>query len=176
MGYELLTIGEVAERFGVRPSTLRYYEEQGLLEPATRRGGRRCYDEAGLRRLALVLTWQQTGLMRLADIRTLVNNPVTTGEWQDVLQARMAQLNQQIDRLQEARRYLDHLMSCPRDDPANKCPYLAKELQTQVDAALSDTTDETELDTESDRPSRRPPLEEFAFPFLANPGRPAAGG
>jgi MerR-like DNA binding protein len=35
---ELVPIDEVARRFGIQASALRYYERRGLLEPAARRG------------------------------------------------------------------------------------------------------------------------------------------
>ncbi|MBM3546387.1 MAG: helix-turn-helix domain-containing protein [Alphaproteobacteria bacterium] len=50
-----LTIGTLAERGGCSVSTIRYYEEVGLLPPADRRaGGHRVYGEADLRRLKFV--------------------------------------------------------------------------------------------------------------------------
>jgi DNA-binding transcriptional MerR regulator len=39
---ELLTIGGVARLLGVAVSTLRYWEERGLITPVTRRAGKRC--------------------------------------------------------------------------------------------------------------------------------------
>lgn len=47
----MLTIGEVARRSGVAATTLRYYEQIGLLPAPTRLGGQRRYDEAVLSRL-----------------------------------------------------------------------------------------------------------------------------
>lgn len=43
------TIGEVARRAGVRPSTLRYYERIGVLPSPERSNGRRRYDGEVLR-------------------------------------------------------------------------------------------------------------------------------
>ena len=39
----LLSIGELSDRTGVPTSTLRYYDELGLVRPATRIAGRRRY-------------------------------------------------------------------------------------------------------------------------------------
>jgi DNA-binding transcriptional MerR regulator len=45
-------IGEVAERTGLTPRTIRYYEEIGLLPPSERRKGEhRLYDDADVERL-----------------------------------------------------------------------------------------------------------------------------
>ncbi|WP_067899094.1 MerR family transcriptional regulator [Nocardia vaccinii] len=49
-----LSIGEVARRSGVAATTLRYYEDRGLLRPPNRVGGRRRYDESVLIRLRAI--------------------------------------------------------------------------------------------------------------------------
>jgi MerR family transcriptional regulator, repressor of the yfmOP operon len=55
-------IGEVAERVGITPRTIRYYEERGLLggEPSRPKGGHRLYAETDVTRL--------TELIRLRDL------------------------------------------------------------------------------------------------------------
>jgi DNA-binding transcriptional MerR regulator len=50
----MLDIGEVVRRTGVPASTLRFYEEKGLLAASGRHGLRRQYDEGVLDRLALI--------------------------------------------------------------------------------------------------------------------------
>lgn len=67
-----LTIGEAANRAGVAPSALRYWEEIGLLDPPRRSGGRRRYDEEALRRTELIVLAKRTGFS-LADIRVLLS-------------------------------------------------------------------------------------------------------
>jgi hypothetical protein len=57
-----LDIGEVVKRSGVPASTLRYYEQLGLLQALGRRGLRRQYDEQVLERLALIGLGQAAGL------------------------------------------------------------------------------------------------------------------
>ncbi|HEV7134268.1 MAG TPA: MerR family transcriptional regulator [Gaiellaceae bacterium] len=48
----MIRIGEVAERTGVTPRTIRYYEEIGLLAgPERRKGEHRLYDETDVERL-----------------------------------------------------------------------------------------------------------------------------
>ena len=51
---QILDIGEVAERSGVPPSTLRYYEEVGLIRSLGRHGLRRQFDADVLLRLSLI--------------------------------------------------------------------------------------------------------------------------
>jgi hypothetical protein len=47
-------ITEVVRRSGVLASTLRFYEEKGLIAPIGRRGLRRMFDSSVLERLALI--------------------------------------------------------------------------------------------------------------------------
>ncbi|HEY3765682.1 MAG TPA: MerR family transcriptional regulator, partial [Gaiellales bacterium] len=68
---QLLSIGEVAARAGVRTSALRYYEDEGLLAPVARVGGRRRYTAAAIERLTLIRFCQGLGFS-LAEIRTIL--------------------------------------------------------------------------------------------------------
>lgn len=68
---DLLTIGELARLTGRRTSAIRYYEEIGLLPEPVRRSGQRRYDEAAVRRLAVIDTARRAGLA-LDDIRDLL--------------------------------------------------------------------------------------------------------
>ena len=50
---KMLTIGHVAAKAGLRPSAIRYYEEQGLVRATDRKGGKRIYDPSVLERLTV---------------------------------------------------------------------------------------------------------------------------
>jgi DNA-binding transcriptional MerR regulator len=68
----MLTIGEAAQRLNVSADALRYYEKQGLLEPAERTdAGYRLYDESALRRLSFIKHAQLCGFS-LAEVRELL--------------------------------------------------------------------------------------------------------
>lgn len=68
----MLTIGELAKRAGLRPSALRYYEEQGLLAPTERtEAGYRLYDTQAEQTLRFIQRAQRLGFS-LDDIRTLL--------------------------------------------------------------------------------------------------------
>lgn len=56
-----MDIGEVAQRAGVPASTLRFYEEKGLIASVGRRGLRRLFDASVLERLALIALGQVAG-------------------------------------------------------------------------------------------------------------------
>src|SRR5579859_7014027 len=67
----LVRIGDVAEATGLTPRAIRYYEECGLLRPATRRSGaNRRYEQDDLDRLRLIKRLREDVGLSLADIRT----------------------------------------------------------------------------------------------------------
>ena len=67
-----LSIGQLAERSGVSRSTLRYYEEQGLLQPTARsNAGYRLYDQEAERTLLFIQRAQRLGFS-LNDIQLLL--------------------------------------------------------------------------------------------------------
>ena len=70
---ELVRVGEVAERLGVSPRTIKYYEELGLVEPEARSsGGFRLYGEDDVLRLERILRMKGIGYS-LAAIRELLS-------------------------------------------------------------------------------------------------------
>jgi DNA-binding transcriptional MerR regulator len=72
-GKDLIKIGDFARQAGTNLRTLRYYEEIGLLQPATRSsGGFRYYRAKDLDRLRMVASLQGLGL-DLAHIRELMD-------------------------------------------------------------------------------------------------------
>lgn len=56
-----MDIGEVARRAGVPVSTLRFYEQKGLIASTGRRGLRRLFDAGVLERLALIALARTAG-------------------------------------------------------------------------------------------------------------------
>jgi len=68
-----LRIGEVAERTGVTPRTIRYYEEIGLLPSSERRKGEhRLYDEADVERLHELTRLRDLLNLSLDELKQLV--------------------------------------------------------------------------------------------------------
>lgn len=66
------TIGETAKRLGVAPSTLRYYDREGLLPFAKRTdAGIRQFCEADFEWLRVICCLKKTG-MKIKDIKTFV--------------------------------------------------------------------------------------------------------
>jgi len=110
-----LPISEVARRFGVRASALRYYEQLGLLAPPSRTGGQRRYDATALHRLAIVRCGRQLGFS-LAEIRELLFGfrPETPASmrWQQLSSRKLADLDATLKRLKFMRRLLRRMQHC----------------------------------------------------------------
>ena len=80
-------IGELSRRSGVKAHQLRYYEDQGLLEPDRTGGGYRRYDEADLVTVRQIRHLLDAGLST-EDIRYLL--PCATGEAPELVGCAMA--------------------------------------------------------------------------------------
>ena len=99
------TITELAREFDITPRAIRFYEDQGLLEPARAgAGGRqRVYSQRDRTRLKLTLRGKRLGLS-LSEIRDLLDmyeSPDDTapqlGRFLDVLGRHRANLEQQLE-------------------------------------------------------------------------------
>jgi DNA-binding transcriptional MerR regulator len=70
---EQLTIGQLAKKVGVRTSTLRFYEDEGLLVPSDRTdAGYRLYSPEAIHRIEMIHRAQRLGFS-LSDIRPLLD-------------------------------------------------------------------------------------------------------
>lgn len=132
---ELWTIGQVAARFGIRASALRYYEELGVLAPVARSGGARRYDRAQLRRVAFVRIGRDLGLP-LDGIREVLDG--TDHRWRARVDTQLAELAAQAERIRRAQELLTHARECDSAHPITGCPTLIGELDRVVDAAASE--------------------------------------
>jgi MerR family transcriptional regulator, redox-sensitive transcriptional activator SoxR len=113
----LLTIGQLAKRTGLRPSALRFYEQLGLLRPATRVGGQRRYDPSAAQRLAVLALLQESGFA-LAELAELATDPATArARWPTLAQAKLAELDAQIRQATAAKRLLEHALACDCPQP-----------------------------------------------------------
>ncbi|GAB3498193.1 redox-sensitive transcriptional activator SoxR [Nocardiopsis coralliicola] len=108
-----LTIGMLAERSGVPATTLRFYEERGLIHSERTAGNQRRYHRNTLRRLAFVSTAQRVGLS-LAQIKEALSTlpdsrTPTVRDWARLSESWRTELDTRIDALQRLR---DRLTSC----------------------------------------------------------------
>lgn len=118
---DLTPIRDVADRFGLPLSTLHYWERRGLVVPH-RRSGRRYFDTEQVYRVALVKLWRETGHMSIDEIDTLLRRDDPAADWQRTVHARAAALQAHIARLEAARTYLGHLLSCTHGHDLERCP------------------------------------------------------
>lgn len=108
----MLDIGEVARHAAIRPSTLRYYEQLGLLAPADRAGGRRRYDESVLRRLEVIAFAKEAGFT-LGQIGDLLSGPGHAIEGRRALTRRkLEEVNARIARAEAMRTLLEASLAC----------------------------------------------------------------
>src|SRR6185503_9920439 len=111
---DLIGIGDAARLLGLNTSTLRYYDERGLVRPAVRQGGRRMYGPAELRRLAFVQALQHLGI-GLDAAAVVLDGPAE--RWRPAVRERVAALDALIAQAREARDFLGHALDCPADHP-----------------------------------------------------------
>jgi len=126
-----LDIGEVVKRSGVPASTLRYYEQLGLLQALGRRGLRRQYDAQVLERLALIGLGQAAGLSLQQIGASLPSQQGCISLDREALLAQAEVLQRQITRLQRVRRHLQRAAACPQAQDARQCGSFRKLLRAQ---------------------------------------------
>jgi len=104
-------ITEVARRSGLPASTLRFYEEKGLITSISRRGLRRVFDPGVLEKLALIAMGRSAGfsldemaLTFAPDGRLRIDRKV--------LEAKAEELDRTIRKLTEMRDGLRHAAAC----------------------------------------------------------------
>ena len=109
----MLTVSELAERSGVAPSALRFYEAQGLIRAQRTAGNQRRYRRATLRRVALIRAGSAAGipLARIAAaLDTLPGGRTPTrADWERLSAVWRAELDDRIATLQALR---DRLTTC----------------------------------------------------------------
>jgi DNA-binding transcriptional MerR regulator len=117
----LLTIGELAGRASVTTSALRYYEELGLLPAPARISGQRRYPESAARLVAAILLFSEAGFT-LAEQKALLAARVGAGgDRRQLMQRKLAELDEQIAAAQAAREAISHGLRCPHQD-ITQCP------------------------------------------------------
>ena len=133
----LLMMGDVVRRTGKAASTIRYYEEIGLITPPERISGRRRYRTEIVRELAVIETARRAG-MSLEEIRLLLraspDDPCSTERLREVAERKLPELNEAIARAQIVRRWLEDaaLCHCPTLDD---CPLFDEPTQLPEPAA-----------------------------------------
>ena len=110
-----MTIGAVAALSGKRPSSIRYYEQIGLLPRAARVSGRRIYGPDTVRTLAVIETGQRAGLT-LDEIRALLSatpdDQAAIEGLREVAIRKLPQVRELIERTEIVRDWLEAAARC----------------------------------------------------------------
>lgn len=107
-----MDIGKVARWSGLPASTLRYYEERGLIRSIGRNGLKRVFGESVLQRLALIALGRTAGFS-LDDIAAMLAGPEIDRQ---LLESKADELDQTIRRLSAIRDGLRHAAVCPAEN------------------------------------------------------------
>ncbi|WP_433430638.1 MerR family transcriptional regulator [Nonomuraea sp. CA-141351] len=109
-----MSIGHVAERFGLATHVLRHWESMGLLSPTRVEAGRRRYGPDDLYRVAVILRAKEAGF-GLDDIREMIAtaDPVTR---RSIIQRHRADLVRRIAETQASLELLDCALACDHTD------------------------------------------------------------
>lgn len=132
---KFLDIGEVCRRTGVPPSTLRYYEEIGLIRSVGRHGLRRQFDADAIQQLALISLGKVAGFS-LAEISGMFGKDGAPDLPRAALNERADALERQIRNLTTLRNALRHVAECPAETHMD-CPKFRRLLRMVAQAKLS---------------------------------------
>ena len=115
-------IGDVAERVGTTPRTIRYYEEMGLLPPPPEheKGRHRTYGEADVHRLEELIRLRDLLGVSLEELRSLVESEEArsllrerwhagTGDRRAILEQSHRHVTGQLEIVRSRRRALEQL-------------------------------------------------------------------
>jgi MerR family copper efflux transcriptional regulator len=126
-----LSIGEVAEQFGLATHVLRHWEAMGLLSPTRAATGHRLYDPTDLYRVAAILQAKEAGLA-LDDIRIMLTTS-DPAERTTVLRTNREDLVRRIAEAQQALGLIETALKCRHDDLAT-CSVFQAHLAERVEA------------------------------------------
>jgi DNA-binding transcriptional MerR regulator len=141
-----MDIAEVAKRSGMPASTLRFYEEKGLIASTSRQGLRRRFDPGVLDQLALIALGQAAGLS-LGEIGSMFSADGRPSIDRRMLAAKADEIDRQVKRLKAMSNGLRHAAACRAPSHA-ECPTFQRLLRAAATGAL-------ERREKAARPARR---------------------
>lgn len=124
---KILDIGEISERTGVPPSTLRYYDEIGLVTSIGRHGLRRQFGPEALLQITLISLGKKAGFS-LGEIAEMFAGPGGKDLPRETLHARAAAIDIDIRDLTLLRDMLEHVAKCTAPSHL-ECPRFRKLLK-----------------------------------------------
>lgn len=133
-----MDIAQVAKTSGVAASTLRFYEEKGLIASVGRHGLRRVFDHDVLERLALIALAQSAGFS-LDEIAGMFATGGRTHIDRDLLIRKADELDATIRQLRAMRNGLRHAAVCPAPSHM-ECPTFRRLLKAGAAGAIEPVT------------------------------------
>ncbi|MCC0044440.1 MAG: Cu(I)-responsive transcriptional regulator [Brucellaceae bacterium] len=122
-----MNIGTAAERAGLPPKTIRYYEDIGLLVPERLDNGYRDYSSDDVHRLRFLQRSRSLGFS-VDECRQLLSLYGDKGresaEVKAIAQSKLAEVKRKIEELQSLRDVLSHLVAHCHGDARPDCPIL----------------------------------------------------
>lgn len=121
-------IGELSRRTGVKVSTIRYYEQNGLMpEPDRAVSGHRRYNEAAVERLGFVRQARKLGfdlpaIRELLDLASDPDRPCSTVDM--IARHHVDQIADRIERLGALKAELERVLNACREDRIGTCRVL----------------------------------------------------
>ncbi|MFY3327650.1 redox-sensitive transcriptional activator SoxR [Vibrio fluvialis] len=111
-----MTVGEVAQRAGVKVSTLHFYEQKGLIHSWRNAGNQRRYHRNVLRRIAVIKAAQMVGLTLEEVAESLADLPKhqapSRQEWEQMASNWNAMLEHRIAQLKALQKDLGGCIGC----------------------------------------------------------------
>ncbi|WP_421882202.1 helix-turn-helix domain-containing protein [Methylibium sp.] len=129
-----MDISEVARRAGVPASTLRYYEQRGLIASLGPQGARRRFAASVLDQLALIALGQAAGLS-LDEVHAMLSPQGAPNIDRQVLAAKANEIDATVRQLRAMSRGLRHAAACPAPSHV-ECPTFQKLLKAAASGAL----------------------------------------
>jgi len=129
-----MDIGEVAKRSGVPASTLRFYEEKGLITSTGRQGLRRRFDPGVVERLALIALGRAAGFS-LEEIAQMFGADGQPNIDRQLLAEKADQIDRMVKKLKAMSNGLKHAAVCPAPNHM-ECPSFQRLLKAATSGAL----------------------------------------
>ncbi|MFK0112134.1 MerR family transcriptional regulator [Streptomyces sp. NPDC091217] len=126
---EPLSIGALAERFGLATHVLRHWEAVGLLSPSRDPAGRRRYDTAHLTRVAVILRAKEAGLS-LDTIRAL-SAAADPAQRRGILREEAEALRSRIAAAQASLLLIECALGCDHED-FTQCPHFRRMVADRI--------------------------------------------
>lgn len=122
-----MKIGEAADRIGVDAHVLRHWHDAGVVVPERAASGHRVCTDEDVRRMRVVRACQGVG-MSLAEIRLVLHRDESGRT--EVIRRRIGRIGSQRDALEDAERFLEHVIGCAHD-LLTRCPDCSRYAATE---------------------------------------------